>query len=311
MHSRIIFIAALAASLQAQSITRVEYRVIPGNLIEITYTLRDSEPNSVYNVALYASLDGGYSFPVSITSVTGDVGRVLGPGVKSALWKVLDDLPALNSEVFVIKVVGRVRPTWRGIFRSLFVGNRLTKRLSNGLTFYGGQGIGYLYEHSGLQAQLDKELLKPDLDGRAGIRVTAVPFVYRFEASYKRWGLGFDDETIRRLKFLSFGDGRYGAGNLYLHRLGLAFSSSYTLLPVFGLFLPQVGAGAALHQWQLGDQTLTETATLGGFTLFGEASIQFNLLSWLKVNIGARQHFLDENFNQSEVYLDLGLHISL
>ena len=80
---------------------------------------------------------------------------------------------------------------------------------------------------------------------------------------------------------------------------------------MFGLFLPQLGAGAALHQWQLGDQTLTETAILGGFTLFGEASIQFNPLSWLKVNIGARQHFLDENFNQSEVYLDLGLHISL
>jgi len=130
--------------LSAQSITNVDFDVLPGNLIEVTYTIYDTEPDAVYIIDLWASLDGGYAYPIHARSVTGDVGQgVVGAGRKSILWKVLDDLPALVSDNLVIKVVGQPRLTIPGLFRSLLAGNRITKRLSNGITFYGGGGDYY------------------------------------------------------------------------------------------------------------------------------------------------------------------------
>ncbi len=125
MRILILFITLSWAGLAAQSISQVEYNVLPGNLIEVIYTLQDSEVNGMYNIEVYASLDGGYSFPVQAESVTGDVGPVRGRGRKSVLWKVLDDLPALVSDNLVIKVVGRPRVTVGGFFTSLVAGQPL------------------------------------------------------------------------------------------------------------------------------------------------------------------------------------------
>ena len=82
MRNIVLTILALSPMLGAQSISRVQFRTVPGNLIEVTYTLADTEPNGLYSIELQASLDGGFSFPITPASVTGDVGIVRGAGRK-------------------------------------------------------------------------------------------------------------------------------------------------------------------------------------------------------------------------------------
>ncbi|MFB0516228.1 MAG: hypothetical protein ACETWG_06455 [Candidatus Neomarinimicrobiota bacterium] len=300
----------LLTGLSAQSITKVDFEVLPGNLVEVSYTIYDTEPNVVYAIDLYASLDGGYAFPIHAQSVSGDVGRrVVGAGRKSVLWKVLDDVPALVSDNLVIKVVGRPRTTVSGFFHSLVAGNRLTKRLSNGVTFYGGSGNYYLVDGGSFGDMIGDGSLVHKLNSRLGIRITAVPFVYRFNVLYRNWDLALPSEDELRLKYLSFGDKRYGGEDILLHYLGFSFSMAYTPLPVFGLFLPQVGGGISYNRFRLGNDKWSVTSSLNNPGLFAEAGMQVNLLRWFKVNVGARQNFLSPWVNFTEAFLEVGLHI--
>ncbi len=299
------------AGLSAQSITEVDFEVLPGNLIEVTYTIYDTEPNVVYSIDLYASLDGGYAFPIPAGSVTGDVGlRVVGAGRKSILWKVLDDMPALVSDNLVIKVVGRTRPTVSGFLRSLVVGNRFTKRLSNGITFYGGGGYYYLLKSGPSENTMNDRDLVPKLNGRLGLRITAVPFVYRFNLLYRNWGMNLsDEEDQQRLEYLSFGDPMFKGGQIILHYAGFSFSMAYTPLPVFGLFLPQVGGGVSFNQFRIGNARGSTTSSINNPGLFAEAGVQVNLFRWIKLNVGARQYFLSSWVNFTEAFFEVGLHI--
>jgi hypothetical protein len=296
--------------LSAQSITKVDFEVLPGNLIEVTYTIYDTEPGAVYIIDLYASLDGGYTYPIHANSVTGDVGRrVMGAGLKSLLWKVLEDVPALVSDNLVIKVVGRTRTTVGGFFRSLVAGNRLTKRMSNGITFYGGGGDYYFLEGGPFADMMENENLIPKLNGRFGLRITSVPFVYRFNVLYSNWDLELAGEDEQRLKYLSFGDPRYGGEEIILHYAGFSLSMAYTPLPVFGLFLPQVGGGVSFNQLRVGNIKGSVTSSLNNPGLFAEVAVQVNLFRWLKLNVGARQNFLSPWVNFTEGFLEVGLHI--
>ena len=296
--------------LSAQSITKVDFEVLPGNLIEVTYTIYDTEPGAVYIIELYASLDGGYTYPIHANSVTGDVGRrVMGAGLKSILWKVLEDVPALVSDNLALKVVGRTRTTVGGFFRSLVVGNRLTKRLSNGITFYGGGGDYYLLDGGDFQAMMDDKYLLPDWNARFGLRITSVPFVYRFNVLYRNWDLDLIKEDMDRLKYLSFGHQNYSGEEILLHYFGFSFSMAYTPLPVFGLFLPQVGGGVSLNRFQLGNAKGSVTSSLNNPGLFAEVAVQVNLLRIIKVNLGARQNFLSPWVNFTEAFVEVGLHI--
>ncbi len=299
------------AGLSAQSITKVDFEVLPGNLIEVTYTIYDTEPNAVYSIDLYASLDGGYAFPIHAGSVTGDVGlRVVGAGRKSILWKVLDDMPALVSDNLVIKVVGRTRTTVSGFFRSLVVGNRFTKRLSNGITFYGGGGYYYLLKSGPIENTMNDRDLVPNLNGRLGLRITAVPFVYRFNLLYRNWRMNLsDEEDQQRLEYLSFGDPMFEGGQIIFHYTGFSFSMAYTPLPVFGLFLPQVGGGVSFNQFRIGNARGSTTSSINNPGLFAEAGVQVNLFRWIKLNVGARQYFLSSWINFTEAFFEVGLHI--
>ena len=297
--------------LSAQSITKVDFDVLPGNLIEVTYTIYDTEPGAVYAIDLYASPDGGYAFPIHAGSVTGDVGRhVVGAGRKSILWKVLDDIPALVSDNLVIKVVGQTRQTLSGFFRSLVVGNRFTKRLSNGITFYGGGGYYYLLKDiSSANVMNDKDLV-PKLNGRFGLRITAVPFVYRFNLLYRNWYLKLTDMADQqRLEYLSFGEPMFEGEDIMLHYAGVSFSIAYTPLPVFGLFLLQVGGGMSFNQFRIGNARGSTTSSLNNPGLFAEAGVQVNLFRWIKLNVGARQYFLSSWVNFTEAFFEVGLHI--
>jgi len=252
MSRYLIIIATFATTLSAQSITRVDYRVLPGNLIEITYTLRDSEPEAKYNISLAASLDGGYSFPLSPTSVTGDVGSVDGPGIKSILWKVLDDLPALKSESLVFRVSGKSRNTVVGFFKSMVAGNRLTKRMSNGVTFYAGKNLSSTYISKGFRDAIMARHLNLSQDGRVGLKVINIPFIYKFEAQARVWDVNYPPETQERLRLLSYGSEFYEGDALSFYQFSIGGSISYTPLPVFGLLLPHIGMGGMIWQHILG-----------------------------------------------------------
>ncbi|UCD37815.1 MAG: hypothetical protein JSW54_13500 [Fidelibacterota bacterium] len=308
-----IILLCSVAGLAGQSITRVDFEILPGNLVEVTYSIYDpDEPNAVYAIDLYASLDGGYAFPIHAQSVTGDVGpRVVGSGRKGILWKVLEDVPALVSDNLVIKVVGRTRPSISGFFRSLVAGNRFTKRLSNGITFYGGGGNYYVLQPGDFQAMLEDGSLLPRSNTRFGLRVTSVPFVYRFNGLYRNWDLELSDEgELQRLEYLSYTDAKYGGENILLHYFGLSVSMAYTPLPVFGIFLPQIGGGLSFHQMRLGNKEFSLTSSLNNPSVFAEIGVQVNLLRWIKLNAGARQNFLGPNVNFTETFLEIGLHIS-
>lgn len=296
--------------LSAQSITNVEFEVRPGNLIEVNYSIYDTEPNAVYAIDLYASLDGGYAFPIHAQSVTGDVGRrVVGSGRKSILWKVLDDVPALVSDNLVLKVVGQTRPSVAGFFRSLVAGNRLTKRMSNGLTFYGGSGNYYLLDGGEFQNMMDDGRVVLNTNARIGLRITSVPFVYRFNVLYRNWDLHLPETEQNRLEYLSYAHKSYDGEDVLLHYYGVSFSTAYTPLPVFGLFLPQVGGGLSINQLRLGNSKGSLTSALNNSGLFAEVGMQINILKGIKLNLGARQHFFSPYANFTETFLEVGLHI--
>ena len=310
MRILILFITLSWAGLAAQSISQVDYNVLPGNLIEVTYTLQDSEVNGMYNIEVHASFDGGYSFPVRAESVTGDVGQVRGRGRKSLLWKVLDDLPALVSDNLVIKVVGRRRVTVGGFFTSLVAGNRFTKRMSDGVTFYGGNWTMQSLANQDFQTHLDNGTLTPDGSYRFGLRVTNVPFIQRFEGSYANWRMNLPEEDQLKLTYLAYGDPDYHGEDLSLWMAGFTYGLVYTPLPVFGLFLPQIGGGASYHIMQIGKPGVTGISTTRNPSLFAEVAIQVNLLRWIKINAGYRQNFLASRVNFNGPFLEAGLHIS-
>ena len=296
--------------LGAQSIRGVDYEVLPGNLIEVTYTLYDTEPNGVYGIDLFASLDGGYAFPIRAKSVAGDVGRrVRGTGRKSIIWKVLDDMPALVSDNLVLKVVARPRPSVAGFFVSLVTGNRLTKRLSNGVTFYGGGGKYSALGGGSFGDMLDDGTLLPTLNGRFGLRITKVPFVYRFEGLYRNWDLDVSEVKQLRLRRLAYALDSYNGQDILLHYVGFSFALAYTPLPVFGIFLPQVGGGFNLSQFQLGSSIGKPLSAMNNSGLFAEVGVQVNLLRWIKLNGGVRQDFLNPLVGFREYFLEVGLHI--
>ena len=308
---RLILILAVT-TLSAQSITRVEYDLLPGNLIEVRYTIYDTEPNALYSVDLYVSLDGGFTFPIHPQSVIGDVGRrVAKAGLKSMLWRVLDDLPSLVSDNLVFKVVARTRPTLGGFFRSLVSGNRLTKRLSNGVTIYGGGGQYYILEGSAFGDGLTAARLNPKVNARAGVSITAVPFVYRADITYRNWELRLSDSEDQRLELLSFADPSYEGEEILLHYGGVSLSAAYTPLPVFGLFLAQVGGGVSLNQFRLGNSLGSLTSSLNNPGLFAEVGLQVNVLSWLKINAGFRQYLASRWVDFSDAYVGVGLHIPI
>jgi len=312
MRNIVLTILALSATLWAQSISRVQFRSLPGNLIEVTYTLADSEPNALYSIELQASLDGGYSFPITPASVTGDVGIVRGPGRKAILWKVLDDLPALTADALVFKVAGRNRTTWRAFFQSLVIGNRLTKRMSNGVAIYVVQNLNSYHSDRAFRELISDGMLLPRSHGRAGLRITNVPFIYKFEGMAQVWGLGYPETTLQKLRLLSYGDESYDGEQLRFYQVGFAASVSYTPLPIFGLLLPHIGGGGAMWRHSIGPNLESEVAGINSYAIFAEVGVQANVLKWLKVSAGGRQyyHYLAPRYDTLEMFAEIGIHFN-
>lgn len=306
----LIFI--LLSSLSAQSITGVDFEVLPGDLIQVQYNIRDDDPDGVYTIQLYASLDGGYLFPIRAESVTGDVGnKVMGRGRKVILWKVLFDVPSLVSDNLVMKVTGKRRVTISGAFKSLFVGNRFTKSLSNGVTLYGAQSNSLVTLNSEFRALINDGVLTSRIGGRAGLRITRLPLVYTFDFLAHSWDFNPDDSRVTQsLIFLAHGDPDYTDQPLRLNYGGFSFSIAYTPLPIFGFVLPKVGAGFNLHQLQMGEFGKSPISSANNPSVFLYGGVQLNIFRWLKINATLKQSFFGERINFSEGFVDFGFHFS-
>lgn len=294
-----------------QSITNVDFKVLPGDLVEVTYSLINTEPNTSYTIELYASLDGGYDFPIRAYSVIGDVGpRIRGGGRKTIRWKVLDDVPSLVSNNLVLKVTGVGKSTLMGIFMSIFTGTRFTKRMSDGFTMFGGTDLTQNQDSQYFTGLVDNRQLIAVNNLRLGFRVTKVPFVYRLEVLHRSWDLHFDPATTDRLRFLFAATEADLDRTTVLNYTSFNWSVAYTPLPVFGLFLPQVGGGVSYSYFNMGATIEATNSVVANPGIFAEVGMQANLFRWLKLNIGLRRDFLKPHLNFTRSYIDLGIHFS-
>ena len=111
------------------------------------------------------------------------------------------------------------------------------------------------------------------------------------------------------MKYLSYGHQGYQGDDLSLFYEGFTFSAAYTPLPIFGIFLPQIGGGVALNRFRIGDARGSVTASINNPGLFAEAAVQLNMIRWLKINVGFRQTFFSPIMNTGEAFAEIGLHI--
>jgi formylglycine-generating enzyme required for sulfatase activity len=89
---------AAAAALSGVSFTQDEQ-----GLVQIRYRL-DGRGSEALDVGFKVSEDGGQTFDIIPTAVTGDAGRVSASGEKSAAWDVGKDHPELSCEDCVVAV---------------------------------------------------------------------------------------------------------------------------------------------------------------------------------------------------------------
>lgn len=88
-------------------IVKIEIR---SEQIFINYAIDDQNPNNEYLVTLYSSAD---NFSAPLTNITGDVGQEVKPGMRTAIWNIVDDLGqyegALSIEVRAIVFIPFIR----------------------------------------------------------------------------------------------------------------------------------------------------------------------------------------------------------
>lgn len=94
-----------ALSLRAQSITNVQVTQ-EGKTVVITYDL-EGKIGEKYTISLEASKDGGKTYLLVPSSVTGDIGKLISLSYnKRIVWDVLKDVEKLVGADFVFKVKG-------------------------------------------------------------------------------------------------------------------------------------------------------------------------------------------------------------
>ena len=75
-------------------------------VVHVFYDLVADDPQTVFNVTLQVALDGGQTFGVTATSVSGDVGPGVRPGIgKRIVWQVGQDVERLAIERFAYRIV--------------------------------------------------------------------------------------------------------------------------------------------------------------------------------------------------------------
>ncbi len=101
----LLSLSAAASALTAQSITNVQVTQA-GKTVVITYDL-DGKAGDKYTISLDISKDGGKTYLLVPSSVTGDIGKLISSGTnKRIVWDVLKDVEKLVGPDFVFKVKG-------------------------------------------------------------------------------------------------------------------------------------------------------------------------------------------------------------
>ena len=92
----------------AQTVTNVT-AVQVGKTIEIAYDL-----DKAADITVYMSTSGGTTYR-ELRKVSGDVGKTVGPGHKTAEWDVLEEVGELTGDniVFMVRVNGNAEARWR------------------------------------------------------------------------------------------------------------------------------------------------------------------------------------------------------
>lgn len=84
-------------TLTAQTVSNVNAEQV-GNTIHITYDL-----DKATDISVFVSTDGGNTYWM-LNRVSGDVGKIVGPGHKTIVWDVLEEQERLVGDNFVFKV---------------------------------------------------------------------------------------------------------------------------------------------------------------------------------------------------------------
>jgi formylglycine-generating enzyme required for sulfatase activity len=102
----------LAGRAAAAALSGVSFTQDGKGLVQIRYRL-DGQGSEAFEVGFKASDNGGQTFDIIPTAVTGDVGQVSASGEKSAVWDVEKDHPELLSEECMVAVEARPAPAGR------------------------------------------------------------------------------------------------------------------------------------------------------------------------------------------------------
>ncbi|MDD5627455.1 MAG: formylglycine-generating enzyme family protein [Elusimicrobia bacterium] len=143
----------LAGPAAAAELGGVSFEQDEQGLVHIRYWL-DSKAPEALDVGFQVSDDGGRNFAVIPTAVTGDFGRVMSPGEKTAVWDVAKDHPELFCEDCRVAVEARPAPA----------GSRKARRdmvliLEGPFQMGSAEGEGAPNEHPRRQVFLDAFLI--------------------------------------------------------------------------------------------------------------------------------------------------------
>jgi hypothetical protein len=130
--------------------------------VHVTYNLHDDE-GDVVAVSLRASLDGGVTWPVECTAVTGDVGSGVAPGTgKSVVWDILADLPGFTGDQLAIRVLAdNGLPEPATFSNYVAIGNSLTAGYMDGGLCLPGQMDSYPRQIAAALGYGDEFFLQP------------------------------------------------------------------------------------------------------------------------------------------------------
>ena len=78
---------------------------VTGGVVQVTYDLISEDPRAVFSITLEASDDGGRTWTVRPTSLTGDVGESVTPGAgRQIVWEAGRDMATLRAEQLQFRV---------------------------------------------------------------------------------------------------------------------------------------------------------------------------------------------------------------
>ena len=275
----VIYIILLSGFLFPQEIQNVDFTVKSNGAIVVSYFLDDVSPKTMYKIWLEVSTDGGFTFDIKPQKVKGDVGNgIQGNGPKKILWEVLKERNVLCADDLVIKVKGRQLTSIKSIFRSLFVGNRFTKKRADGMSIYIGTRASSILNHS--FNQFIAEHASPQTTFlNCGIKLVQIPFSFDlncFADDYRLHKQWVEDNT----DYLSFVN---DASDISLYHEGINFAVNYAILPIFVIFYPTIGIGYEAARFRIGeappeDETTYTYSAVSNSGLFTQMSLNVTLL---------------------------------